>query len=181
MRRDVHQPVGQPQRRLERLRQALLGLGPDLEAVDHDVDVVLELAVELRRFLELEHLVVDARAHEALRAHLLEHLDVLALAAAHHRRQQHPGRLRGQGQHLVHHLRHALRFQRDTVVRAARHADAREQQAQVIVDLGDGADGRARVVRGGFLLDRNGRRQALDRVHVGLLHHRQELPGVGGE
>ena len=45
--------------------------------------------------------------------------------------------------------------------RAVRIADAREQQPQVVVDLGDGADGRARVVRGRLLLDRDRRRQAL--------------------
>ena len=32
---------------------------------------------------------------------------------------------------------------------------------------------------GGLLFDRDGRRQALDVVHVGLVHHRQELPGIG--
>ena len=36
-------------------------------------------------------------------------------------------------------------------------------------------------MRGGFLLDRNGRRQALDQVHVGLVHQLQELPRVGGQ
>ena len=64
---------------------------------------------------------------------------------------------------------------------AARDADARVQQAQVVVDLGDGADGGARVVRGRLLLDRDRRRQAFDVVDVGLLHHRQELPRVRGQ
>jgi MFS family permease len=36
-------------------------------------------------------------------------------------------------------------------------------------------------VRGRLLLDGNGRRQPLDVVHVGLFHHRQELPRVGGQ
>jgi hypothetical protein len=67
------------------------------------------------------------------------------------------------------------------MVRAIRIADAREQQAQVVVDLGDRADGRARVVAGRLLLDRDRRRQALDQVDVGLLHQLQELPRVGGQ
>src|SRR5690606_24860373 len=61
----------------------------------------------------------------------------------------------------------------------ARDADARVEQAQVVVDFGDGADGRARVVRGRLLLDRDGRGEALDVVDVRLLHHAQELPGIG--
>ncbi len=61
------------------------------------------------------------------------------------------------------------------------HADARPQQAHVVVDLGDGADGRARVLRGGLLLDGDGRRQAVDLVDVRLLHHLEELPRIGGQ
>jgi hypothetical protein len=57
-------------------------------------------------------------------------------------------------------------------------AGAREQEAQVVVDLGDRADGRARVVRGRLLLDRDRRRQALDDVDVGLVHQLQELARV---
>jgi hypothetical protein len=45
----------------------------------------------------------------------------------------------------------------------------------------DCADGRPRVARGGLLVDRDRRREALDRVHVGLVHLAQELPGVGGQ
>ena len=60
-------------------------------------------------------------------------------------------------------------------------ADAREEQPHVVVDLGDGADGGARVARGGLLLDRDGRREPVDLVDVRLLHHLQELARVGGE
>src|SRR5690606_22090882 len=61
---------------------------------------------------------------------------------------------------------------------AARLADAGVEQAQVVVDLGDGADGRARIVRGRLLLDRDRRRQPLDVVDVGLVHHAQELARI---
>ena len=63
--------------------------------------------------------------------------------------------------------------------RAVRLADAREQQPEVVVDLGDRADRRARVAVGRLLVDRDGRRQALDEVDVGLVHLPEELPGVG--
>ena len=58
-------------------------------------------------------------------------------------------------------------------------ADPRPEQAQVVVDLGDGADRRARVARGRLLVDRDRRREPLDRVDVGLLHLAQELARVG--
>ena len=64
-------------------------------------------------------------------------------------------------------------------VRAVRHADVGEQQPQVVVDLGDRADRRARIRAGRLLLDGDGRRQAVDQIDVRLLHLLEELPGVG--
>jgi len=56
---------------------------------------------------------------------------------------------------------------------------AREEQAQIVVDLGDGTDGRARVAVGGFLFDADRRTQSLDVVDVRLLHLLEELPRIG--
>ena len=67
------------------------------------------------------------------------------------------------------------------VVGTVRHTGPGPEQAQVVVDLGDGADGRARVLAGGLLLDRDGRREPFDRVHVRLLHQAEELARVGGQ
>ena len=58
-------------------------------------------------------------------------------------------------------------------------AHAREQQAHVVVHLGDGADGGPRVADAVLLADRNRRRDAVDAVDVRLLHPLEELPGVG--
>ena len=66
-------------------------------------------------------------------------------------------------------------------VGAVRDADPGEQQPDVVVDLGDGADGGARVARGALLVDRDGRREAVDLVDVGLLHLAEELAGVGAQ
>jgi hypothetical protein len=104
---------------------------------------------------------------------------VFALAVADHGREQHQALVLGQGQHLVDHLAHGAGLQRQVVGRAARRADAGEQQAQVIVNLGNRADGGARVMRSRLLLDRDRRRQALDMVDVGFFHYRQELARVG--
>ena len=148
-------------------------------AVDDDVDVVLELLVELGRVGDLVERAVDLDALEALLLQLGQLLPVLALAAARDRRQQVEARALGQRQHAVDHLRHGLALDRQPRCRRVGHADAREQQAQVVVDLGDGADGGARVLGGRLLLDRDGGRQAVDVVDVRLLHHLQELARVG--
>ncbi|EEZ72416.1 hypothetical protein NEICINOT_03347 [Neisseria cinerea ATCC 14685] len=64
---------------------------------------------------------------------------------------------------------------------AIRRADAGVQKAQVIVDFRNRADGGARVVAGGFLLDGNRGRQAFDQIDVGFVHHLQKLPRIGGQ
>ncbi len=64
---------------------------------------------------------------------------------------------------------------------AVRVADPRPEQAQVVVDLGDRADRRARVARRRLLVDRDRRGKTLDRVHVRLVHLAQELARVGAQ
>jgi len=49
------------------------------------------------------------------------------------------------------------------------------------MDFGNGADRGTRVVRGGFLLNRNGRRQTFDMIQIRLFHYRQKLTRVGGQ
>ncbi len=164
--------------RLERLRQALRGIGAHAHAVDDRLDGVLLLRVELRQRVHLVDAPVDAHAYESLAGEILEQLEVLALALAHHRGEQRRGSALGQPQHLVHHLAHRLRGEVDAVIGATRRAGARIQQPQVIVDLGHRADGGARIVRVRLLLDGNRGREPLDAVDVGLVHGREKLPRV---
>ena len=172
-------PLGVAQRRLEGFGQALTHVVAHLEAIDHDIDGVLLRLGQLGYGVDFINRAVDPHAGETLGAQFGKEVELLALAVGDHRRQDHQPGFGRQGEHGIDHLRHRLRLERLVVLRAVRRAGAGEQQAQVIVDLGDGADGRARVVRGRLLLDGNRRRQALDQVDVGLLHQLQKLPGVG--
>ena len=175
------QAVGKPQRGLERFREPGCDVGPHHQAIHHHVEVVLELLVERRGVRDLVEPAVDLHPLEAALHVVGELLAVLALAAAHHGRQQIEPRALGQRQHPVDHLRNRLAFDRQPGRRRIGHAHARPQQPHVVVDLGDGADGRTRIARGGLLLDRDGRGEAVDLVDVRLLHHLQELAGVGGK
>ena len=111
-------------------------------------------------------------------AELLEDVPVLALAVADDRRVDRELRALRERQDLVDDRLDRLPRDRPPADRAVRPPDARVEQAQVVVDLGHGADRRARVPRRRLLVDRDRRREALDRVHVGLLHHLQELARV---
>ena len=131
------------------------------------------------RLGDLVERAVDLDPLEALLLELRQLLAVLALAAADDRREQVEARAFRQRHDAVDHLRDGLALDRQAGRRRVGHADARVEQPHVVVDLGDGADGRARVPRGRLLLDGDGRRQAVDLVDVRLLHHLQELAGIG--
>src|ERR1019366_633548 len=66
-------------------------------------------------------------------------------------------------------------------LQAVSASDAREEQAQVIEDLGGGGDSGARIARRVLLLDGNGGRDTVDQVDVGLLHPLQKLPRICGQ
>ncbi len=172
-------PFGMAQRRFERLGQALAHVVAHLQAVDHDIDGVLLRLVQLRHIVDFINGAIDPDPGKTLGAQFGEEIDLLALAVGHHRGEDHQLGFGRQGEHAIDHLRHRLCLQRQVVLRAIRRAGAGEKQAQVIVDFGNGADGGARVVRGGFLLDGNRRTQAFDQIDIGLLHQLQKLPGVG--
>src|SRR5581483_612859 len=55
------------------------------------------------------------------------------------------------------------------------------QEAQVVVDLGGRRVSQKKIARRRLLVDRDRRREPVDVVDVGLLHHLQELARVGGE
>ncbi len=148
------------------------------QPVDHDRDVVLVALVEHDRLLQHPHAVVDPHAREPVGAQLVQQLAVLALAPPHHRGEHHEAGPLRQLHRLVDDLLGRLAHDRPAADGAVGLAHPRPQQAQVVVDLGDRPDRRARVARGRLLVDRDRRREPLDRVDVGLVHLPQELPGV---
>src|SRR5205085_11483578 len=174
-------PVSVAQRRFQRLGEALLRIGARAQTIDDDVDGMLAVLREPRRAVELVHLAVDPHAAEALRAQLVEQLRLLALARSDDRREHHEPRVLRQREELVDQLRDAVRLQRRAVLRAVWRAGAREKEPQVVVDLGNRADGRARIVARRLLLDGDGGREPLDQVDVGLLHQLEELARVRRE
>ena len=124
---------------------------------------------------------VDPDADEASLAGAFEHLFVLALAAANHGRHDHEASVLGQVKDRVHHLLHRLPGHGAPAFRAVGMAHAGEEEAQVVVDLGNGAYCGARVVGDALLVNGDSRGEALDVVHIRLVHPPKELAGIGGE
>ena len=150
------------------------------QPVDDDLHGVALVLVQGGRGIEVELLAIHAHAHEPLPAGTLEHPVALGLAVTDDRPEDEQPAALGHRQDPVHDLGHG--HPGDLVaVGAVRMADTGEQQPEVVVDLGHGAHGRARVAAGALLVDGDGRRQPVDLVDVGLLHLAQELAGVRRE
>ena len=133
------------------------------------------------RLGELDQLAVDDRARVALGAELLEEVDELALLLRDDRGDDLVAGALGQLHELIGDLLHGLALDDLAALGAVRHADARPQQAHVVVDLGDRADRRARVAVRRLLVDRDGGAQPLDEVDVGSVDLAEELAGVGAQ
>ena len=148
------------------------------QAIDHHRDVVLSLLVEVDVLVQIADHAVHPGPGETALARIGDHVLVLALALLDERPQQgEPGAL-GKLRQLLRDLLGALLAHPAPADGAVLLAHRGEEHAQVIVDLGDGPDGGARVVRSRLLLDGDGRRQATDHVVVRLLHLPEELAGV---
>jgi len=142
---------------------------------------VLPLLVQGGRVLEQPDVPVHPRPQEAVPPQALEHLAVLPLAAADHRGQQHQLRPGWQLLQVVDDLLGALFGDRPAAAVAVLDPDPREEHAQVVVDLGDGADGGPRIGPGRPLVDGDGGGQAVDGFVARLLHLAEELAGVARE
>ena len=115
------------------------------QTVDDDLDVVPLGLLERDVLGEVARLAVDADADEPSPPGVLEDLFVLALATPHHGGENLDSGAVGKVDDGVDHLLDGLALDGTTAGMAVRVTDAGEEEAQVVVDLGDGAYGGARV------------------------------------
>ena len=173
--------AGKRERRFQRVGQAGADIFAENQAVNDDLDIVLLLFGQRRNVRCVVGLAVYAHADEALLDDVLQNLNVFALLAADDRREQLNARAFGQGKHLIDHLIDGLLGDFPPAFGAVGDAYAGIEQAQVIVNLRDRADGGTRVFAGGFLVDGDGGGKPVDGIDIRLFHLPQKLAGIGGE
>ena len=176
-----HPPARQAKSRLHRVRQTLSRLRFDDEPVDNHGDRVLVLLLEVDVARQTHGFAVDECASVAIGRQRGQQLLELAFLAVDDGRQHLEARALRVLQERVDHLLWRLAADRLAAHRAVGFADAGEQQAQVVVDLRDGANGRARVAVRRFLVDRHSRAEALDEVDVRIVHLAEELARIGAQ
>jgi len=160
-------------RRLDRFEQPLPVRPLRPEPVLHHVDALPRLAGLLR---------VHARV--ALRLQVGADLLAREIGGDRDRERDRQARigLRGAApDQRVDHLLRRIAPHRLAAVPAVQHRGAREQQLQMVVDLGHRADRAARGAHRVGLVDRDGRRHAVDPIHRGTVHPVQELARVRRE
>ena len=173
--------VGQVERHLDRVGQPALDAATHNQPIDNDVDRMVLPAIERDVLLERPELSIDPGLGESPPSQRRQLLLELAFPAANNRRQHVQALVLRVQHHHVDDALERLAGDRLPAIRAVRYADVGEEETEVVVDFGDGADGRARVRPGRLLLDGDGRRQTVDQIDVRLLHLLEELPGVGGQ
>ena len=140
-----------------------------------------EVAVEIGHVVEGHDLAIHAGADEAGAAGVVKDAFVLALAVDDDGGEDHEAGVVVPIEDEVDHFLDGLGGEEFAARMAVGLADARPEEAHVVVNLGDGADGGTGVVGGGFLVDGDGGGETLDLVDVGLFKLAEELAGVGGE
>ncbi len=173
-----HHAFGQPQGGLDPLAQTRQGLLLDLDAVEHQFQRVVLVALQFLDRLQVVQFAVDAREPIALRLPLLLFGAVLALATPHHRRQQQTIFVRSIEQQAVGDLPRRTRLDRLVAFRTSRFAQPRVQQSQVVQDLGGRPHGRTRIAVHRLLVDADGGRNPLHAFHRRLSHLADELARV---
>src|SRR5688500_14492852 len=154
---DFDQTVGELERGLDGIGKTAAIFSANDEAIDDNRDAVIQLSIELRRIRDLDQIAVDICAHKPLLPCALEQLLELAFSATDEWREDFDLCAFGPGQNRSGDLRCALALDGPSAVGAMRRSRSRVQQAEVVVDLGDGPDGRARIVTGALLFDRDPR------------------------
>ncbi len=121
--------------------------------------------VKQQRLGEILEFTIDAGA-EALLVKLIEQVFELTLAAAHNRRHHGDALALSELKNALNDLVGGLPRDGPAAIGAVGRAHRCIEQAQVIVNLSNGADGGTRAAAGGFLLDGDGRAQSFNGVDV---------------
>src|SRR6266516_1267460 len=127
------------------------------------------------------YLSIHTHAHITGTPHLLKDAFVLALSPCNDWRKQHNTRTFGQIENCIDDLLDGLLANLASTLWTVRMADARIQQAHIVVNLRNGSHRRTRIMRGAFLVDRDSGGETIDMINIRFLHFIEKLPRIGRE
>ncbi len=154
------------QRQLQAVAQHLFVGSADMQVRDRQLNGVFLEAVDAWEFLRRQEFAVDAQIREALVIGPLREIGIDAFAI-HHQRRHEADMLAFVVAHDACRDRiRALRFDRHPAIGTMLRAKFYEKQAQEVMDFGQRTDRALAAATAGALLDCDGRRDAVDRVHI---------------
>src|SRR5207302_2037246 len=156
----------------------------DEKTINHNFDGVVLALIQRGEIVHRIELAVDANTDVAILAKFFEFLAIRAFAAANDGREDHDTVVGLREFTLKNGLNDGFTgLARDGIaaIGTMRHANGSVDDAKVIVNFSDGADGGARRTRSCFLFDGDGRRKTLDDVDIRTFHLIEELARVGGK
>ena len=177
---DQHQSVGHLQRLGDGSFQTLFDAGLDDNAIDDSFNGVVLSFLEGDVFGKVANFSIDAGAKSLL----IEFLQLVAkftFATANDGRVDGDALAGGQFHDTADDLVRGLARDGPAAVGTVGNADGGVQEAKIVVDFCNGADGGTGAAAGSFLFNRNCRAEAFNGVDVGTLHLVKELARIGGK
>ncbi len=177
----VHQDQAVPELQggFQGVCQPAVDAGPHDQPVHNGLYAVGLVALQGDLVGEFARLPVDPDAGETLAPEIIENLLVFALLAANDRPQDLNASPLRHGHDPVDDLIDRLLSDLAATLGAMGYPDTGVQKPHVVVDLSDRGHCGARVPAGPFLVYGYRGRQALDVVHIRLVHLPKKLTGIG--
>ena len=178
---DDNKAVGKTCSGLNRVGKTGTDIRADNKTVHNDFDIVLFILLRLDVLGEFVHYTVHTDTDKTAFLCALKLLLMLTLAATDYRGKNLNSGLFRQFQHAVDYLVDSLLVDLSAADRTVGHTDTGIEKTEIVVNLGDCADGRTGILGGGLLVDGDGRGKTLDFIHIGLFHLTEEHSCIGGQ
>jgi hypothetical protein len=142
---------------------------------------MLLVLVKLDLFREVVQIAVDPHADIAAFLGVGKHLFVHSLLSAHNGSEDQKTRALGKCEDAVDDLVGCLLTDFLAANGTVRNSDPRIKQAEIIVYFGYRSDSRTRILRSGFLINRNRGRQPFDGIDIRLVELPEKHSRIGGQ
>ena len=172
--KNLHHTIAKVERLLNRARHAAFHIWRHYETVDNNLDVVTQILIEFRPFVERIDDAVNTSTRKTFCRILLANMRERALLLDDNRRENHELTSDRPLHHLFDDVLRRTTSHFGVANRTMRHTDACEQQAKIIVDFRHSRNRRTRVTRSRFLINRNSRGETSNHIDIRLIHHTEE-------
>ncbi|OPY71164.1 MAG: hypothetical protein A4E63_01639 [Syntrophorhabdus sp. PtaU1.Bin050] len=174
----LHNTVRLVEGKLHCLEKPLLYPFPDRNPVNDHVNLVLFVLLEHDFFRQVYNPSIELDLRKPLLPEVIDLFPVLTLPTPDNGCKNGQHRSFVHGHDRIDDLRRMLACDLLAATVAVHVADPGIQKPQVVIYLRNGSDGASRVLADRLLLYADGRRKALNVIHIRLVHKFKELPRV---